>query len=184
VDTPEYGVWQGGDMTNMIIGQGDVLVTPLQIGNGYAAIARRQMLRPHLFMSALDSNQQPVLTYQAQPPTTTPEIDLDNIQRVENGLKKVIKNPESKQSFENIPIVLAGKSGTGEASGKKDAYSWYVAYGPVEKPKYCVVCLVEQGGGGSTTAIQGVAQTFASIYKSYVGSIHIGAATGLAAAER
>jgi penicillin-binding protein 2 len=173
VDTPEEAQWQPGDMTNMCIGQGDILVTPLQICNGYAAIARRQMLTPHLFKSALDSDAAPVVTYTPIPPTTTPEVVPEHVKRVERGCEMVVTQTNL---FDDLPIKVAGKSGTGEVSGKDDI-SWYVAYGPVEKPKYCVVCVVEQGGGGSTTAIQGVAQTFAKLYDTSAGSITLRSAT-------
>ena len=47
-NTPEEAVWKGGDMTNMIIGQGYVLVTPLQVAVAYGAVATGKLLKPHL----------------------------------------------------------------------------------------------------------------------------------------
>jgi penicillin-binding protein 2 len=165
-DTPEDAVWRPGDMTNMVIGQGDILVTPLQIANGYCTVARGSLLTPHVLMQVQDAQQKPVVSWQ-QPSITQPTFDPAHLARVRTGLRLVI---ETKSQFDGFPIVCAGKSGTGQATNKDD-YSWFVAYGPVKKPKYCVACLVEQGGGGSTTAIEGVLHTLAAAFKVDVGEM-------------
>ncbi len=45
---PTEAVWKGGDNTNMVIGQGDVLVTPMQVAVAYGAIATGNLMKPHL----------------------------------------------------------------------------------------------------------------------------------------
>jgi penicillin-binding protein 2 len=48
-------------------------------------------------------------------------------------------------------IPVAGKTGTAEVAGKQ-SYAWFVTYAPIEKPKYLIVVMMEQAGGGSVAA--------------------------------
>jgi len=168
-DTPENNGWQPGDMTNMIIGQGDILVTPLQLCNGFAGIARKKMLAPHVFGKILDQNGEIVVDYVPKELPIQPVFDAKNIARIEDGLARVIETKGGL--FNALPVAVAGKSGTAEVFSAKDSYAWYVAYAPKEAPKYCVACVLEQGGEGSTTAVLGVQHTLAAIYGVDLGDI-------------
>ncbi|MCL1890616.1 MAG: penicillin-binding protein 2 [Coriobacteriia bacterium] len=166
-DTPEESQWQPGDMTNMCIGQGDILVTPLQIANGYATIARREAVKPHIFHKVIDKDGNDVVSHKLEPDETQPEFSDAALNRVIDGLMRVVNR---EKIFSPIPVDIAGKSGTAEVAGK-DPYAWFVAYGPVYDPEYCVACLIEEGGQGSSTAIMGVLHTFAAIYNKKLGAI-------------
>ena len=168
-DTPEDAQWRPGDMTNMCIGQGDVLVTPLQICNGYAGIARRKMLVPHFFHQALNHKGQVVVSSTPKESPLQPEFDDYSMSRVEDGLIRVINRFGGK--FSQLPVSAAGKSGTAEVASAKADFSWFVAYAPVGDPKYCVACVVEQAGDGSSAAILGVQHTLAAIYGVDVGEV-------------
>jgi penicillin-binding protein 2 len=173
-DTPEDAQWQPGDMTNMCIGQGDILITPMQLANGYSTIARKKIVTPHLFNKVTDSEGRDVVTYSAKEAKEHPKFEEKNINRVTDGLRLVISEDSD---FDIIPVALAGKSGTAEVAGKDD-YAWFVAYGPVEDPKYCVACVIEQGGGGSATAKPAVLHTFAKLFGVDAGSIRTFESTG------
>ena len=90
--------------------------------------------------------------------------DLDLVHR---GLLGVIyEEDESTAShFTNLPVKVAGKTGTGEKSGE-DNYSWFCCYAPYDKPKYAIVCSVEQGGFGSESAMHAARNVLAQIYNS------------------
>jgi penicillin-binding protein 2 len=167
-ETPEGAQWQPGDMTNMCIGQGDILVTPLQIANGYAGIARKKMVVPHFFHKALNREGEAVVTSTVKDSPIQPEINDAYIARVKDGLQRVIYRMGGK--FNSIPVEIAGKSGTAEVPPKDD-FSWFVAYAPAYEPKYCVACLVEQAGDGSSAAVSAVQHTLAAIYGVDVGEI-------------
>ncbi|MDR3052911.1 MAG: penicillin-binding protein 2 [Coriobacteriales bacterium] len=166
-DTPEEARWQPGDMTNMSIGQGDILVTPLQICNGYAGIARRKMLKPHVLLDVIDPSGQSIISYQPVEPEVQPVFSTEHVERVEEGLRRVVAR---NSNFDAFPVEIAGKTGTAEVIGKDD-YSWFVAYAPRENPKYCVACLVEQVGDGSSAGLLGVKHTLAKLYDVDVGEI-------------
>jgi penicillin-binding protein 2 len=165
---PESGVWQPGDMTNMCIGQGDLLVTPLQIANGYAGIARKKMLKPHFFHQALNNKGEVVVESTSEDSAVQPTINDAYVARVEDGLRRVISRMGG--AFNLLPVSIAGKSGTAEVATKED-FSWFVAYAPANDPQYCVACLVEQAGDGSSAAVLGVQHTLAALYGVDAGEI-------------
>lgn len=175
-DTPESATWLPGDISNMIIGQGDLLVTPLQIATSYAGIAHEQLMVPHLLHQVMGDDGEPVITHEAEPYAVQPQFTESHMTSIKNGLLRVITH---SGRFSQLPVTVSGKSGTGETgSTERDDYSWYVAYAPAEDPKYCVACLIEQGGGGSTSAIQGVLGTLAKIYDTDIGGIDVTEGTG------
>lgn len=168
-DTPEEALWQPGDMTNMSIGQGDILVTPLQLCNAYATFARGKALVPHVFSHVIDANGDAVVTSEAEEMEVQPKYKKEHHDRVMDGLKRVVAR---EGGFDAIPVEVAGKTGTAEVAGKDD-YSWFVGFAPADDPQYCALCLIEQGGSGSLVAMNGVIQAFARIYGVDAGEITI-----------
>jgi penicillin-binding protein 2 len=168
-DTPELAQWRAGDMTNMSIGQGDILVTPLQLANAYAGIARRKMFKPHFFHQALNNEGEVVVTSSPKDSDVQPEINEGFIARVEDGLRRVVVRTGGL--FDQLPVTVAGKTGTAEVAAAKADFSWFVGFAPASSPKYCVACLVEQAGDGSSAALLGVQHTLAAIYGVDVGEI-------------
>ena len=167
-NTPEDAQWQGGDMTNMCIGQGYILVTPMQLANGYAGIARRKMVKPHFFHKVLNDDGVAIIEAKPEEYEVQPLINESYIARVEDGLMRVAWRMGG--GFNYIPVTIAAKSGTAEMPPRDD-YSWFVAYAPVEDPQYCVACVVEQAGDGSSAAVLGVQHTLAAIYHVDLGDI-------------
>ncbi len=168
-DEPERTQWNPGDMSNMSIGQGDILVTPLQIANGYAGIARQKMLKPHVLHSVLNSEGQETVTYKSVESDLKPEFDEYFISRIKDGLRRVAVRMGGK--FNELPVNVSGKSGTAEVASANAEFNWFAAYAPMEEPKYCVACLIEQGGDGSNAALLGVQHTLAAIYGVDLGEI-------------
>ncbi|MCL2135947.1 MAG: penicillin-binding protein 2 [Coriobacteriia bacterium] len=175
-NAPEEADWWGGDMANMIIGQGDLLVTPLQICNGYAGIARRKMLKPHLFHRVIDEQGTTVKSYETRESDVQPEFEEKSIRRMEEAFRRIVDR--NGEPFTNFPVQVLAKTGTGEITSAKETCSWFVAYAPAENPKYCVACVVEQAGTGDSVAMQAVQHTLASIYNVDIGPVHAGKGSG------
>ncbi len=151
-DEPEEGQWVGGDMSNMIIGQGYTLVTPLQIACGYAGIATGTIYRPHLMKEVHNSLGQTVLSYNAQV-NYEPDVEQQYLDLVRNGLRDVITvNTAEMGDLGQQSFTVAGKTGTAEVANKDD-YAWFVCYAPADNPRYVVACLIEQGVYPGTSAI-------------------------------
>jgi penicillin-binding protein 2 len=175
-DVPEDYDWVPGDMTNMIIGQGDLLVTPLQICNGYAGIARRRMLKPHTFHRIINERGETISSYQIRESDIQPQFDEANVRRLEEGFARVVAR--NGGNFRQLPVSVLAKTGTGEMPAPKETCSWFVAYAPADDPKYCVACLVEEAGTGDSVAMPAVQHTLAAIYGVDLGPIRAGKGTG------
>ncbi len=150
------GNWRGGDAVNMSIGQGDVLVTPLQLATAFAAVANGGTLyRPYL---GLEVTAPDGSTVRRSEPEVLGRVAMTPQQLLEirEGLRMVVMEPRGTAAvpFNRFPlgaIPVAGKTGTAEF-GNRVPFAWFAAYAPTNDPKYVVVVSVEEGGGGSVTA--------------------------------
>lgn len=160
----ENTVWYPGDTVNMSIGQGDILVTPLQMAMVYATVANKGIqYQPHLVMGIKDQHQGAELEETVKNWKDL-ELDENYMDIIEDGLSMVVKSGGTAwYAFRNFPldeIPLAGKSGTAEVFGKQD-YAWFASYGPIGNPEYVIVIMLEQAGGGSSN----VAPIIEKIYR-------------------
>ena len=151
-----YPDFRWGPTTNLSnsIGQGEILVTPIQLANMIAAVANKGFYyTPHIIKKIEGISI----------PERFTEKNIINIEKeyfdiVEKGLSKVYESGTGK--FLNIPgIEMCGKSGTAEnftkINGKKTQltdHSIFVAYAPKNDPKIAIAVLVENGYYGSTWA--------------------------------
>ncbi|MFA9430862.1 penicillin-binding protein 2 [Egicoccus sp. AB-alg2] len=153
------GTWRGGDAVNTSIGQGEILVTPLQIAAHYAAIANGGTLyQPLLGRQVVTPTGEVVREIEAE---TISELDLDDAEMaaIQRGLRDVVMHERGTAHgaftrgtpFPLDEIPVAGKTGTAELKPKVP-YAWFAAYAPADDPEYVVVVNVEEGGGGSQTA--------------------------------
>lgn len=166
---PAEASWRGGDYTNMIIGQGDVLVTPLQIACGYAGVATGSIMRPHLLKEVRNGEGETVVTFEPEV-MRTPEVSEAHLAYVRDALHDMVRESHSVGPlFEDAGIDAAGKSGTGEKQNENDT-AWFVAYAPFNDPKYVVACVVEQGGGGSDVAAPVVVEVMAELMADAAGT--------------
>ncbi|HMR65712.1 MAG TPA: penicillin-binding protein 2 [Anaerolineae bacterium] len=160
--------WLTGDTYNMSIGQGFVLVTPLQMVNVYAAIANGGTLyRPHLVKEILDADGNLVETIE---PEVLGRIELsrENMNLVRTGLWGAInwQNGTAANFFDVPGIDASGKTGTAEfcdnypscldRDGRvKTSHAWFVSYAPTNNPEIVVIVFVYGGKQGTGVALQG-----------------------------
>lgn len=169
-DAPEEGPWQGGDLTNMIIGQGDVLTTPLQLAVAYGAIATGKLMRPHLLKEVRNAQGDVAVSHKTEV-IGEPEVQPAHLALVRDALRGVaIDNSGISRLFESLGIEAAAKTGTGEVAGKDD-FAWFACYAPYDDPKFVVTCVVEEGGGGSETAAPLGAELLAAALAAEDGTI-------------
>lgn len=146
----ELRQWFEGDTVNMAIGQGTMLVTPLQAAMLAAAVANRgKVYKPQivkevqLYTGEIYARSQPVLLKEITLSTSTWEfLDETLAQVVERG---------TGQPAKISGIRIAGKTGTAQNPQGKD-HAWFVAYAPVGNPTIAVSVLVEHGEKGSVSA--------------------------------
>ncbi|ABR31029.1 peptidoglycan glycosyltransferase [Thermosipho melanesiensis] len=138
--------WYPGDTILTGIGQGYILLTPLQLLNFYTTIANNGTTPiPHI-----------VKTKKEYTKLNIPENIWNTIKE---GLLEVttyggtIKDRGTAYiSFKDAPYKIAGKTGTAEVGKGKKSHSWFVGFGPFDSPEYSVVVLFENGGSGSEMA--------------------------------
>lgn len=157
VPTPEWkktvrnDIWYIGDTYHVAIGQGDLLVTPLQVNNYTVAVANGgHLLTPHLAIGsvAADGTKQ-LYNY---PEIRDVSVSPENLKIVREGMRETV-TVGSAQSLKNLPVAVAGKTGTAQWSETKNNHAWFTAFAPYENPNFCITVLVEEGGEGSSIAV-------------------------------
>ncbi len=147
--------WQGGEDLNIAIGQGALLVSPLQLAVGYGAIANGgTVYQPHVARSLLSpATGTPVRTIKPKVVQVAP-ISAGDFAAVSQGLSTVTSAGTAAGAFSGFPLnrfAVAGKTGTADLPPKAP-FAWFASFAPVQQPKYVVVAMVEQGGHGGESA--------------------------------
>ena len=161
---------RAGDAVNFSIGQGDTLVTPLQLVDMYAAIANGGTLwQPQVAKAVLTPAGKVVKTFAPVKNGKIPATSAD-ISFLHTALRAVATRGTAAGVFANYPIEVAGKTGTGQVLGHnpngsaKDDTSWFVSFAPAAAPRYAVVMMVSQGGFGASVSAVGVKDIYSAIY--------------------
>lgn len=150
--------WYLGDVAQMSIGQGMLLVSPLQMACVAGALGTGTLVRPRLNM-ALET---------AASPLPFPKGDLD---LVREGMRLVVAGDGEDRGTgfragEGVGVSVSGKTGTAEvgrgASRRKNV--WFIAYAPSERPRVAVSLVIEDGESGGGTAAPKVAALLKEIF--------------------
>ena len=154
--------WEIYDTVNMSIGQGNVLVNPLQLAVMAGRIASGHVIQPRLIAG------------QAMPTPRALDVTPEHLEFVRQAMGGVVNSPVGTAGAVRLPldnVQMAGKTGTAQVrrismaernSGgvrsneslnwKMRDHSLFVAFAPVEKPLYCAAAVIEHGGFGSQVA--------------------------------
>jgi penicillin-binding protein 2 len=147
--------WWVGDTVNIAIGQGYLLVTPLQVARMMAAVANGGTLyRPYIIHHIGPGGD---LSEQMTQPEVVGQLPISpqNLQSVREALYGVTTNPigTAPHRFSGLSIPVAGKTGTSEVGGPDtQPHSWFASYAPADDPEIAMVVIVENAGEGSTVA--------------------------------
>ena len=171
--------WQAGDTVNMSIGQGQVLVTPMQVARMMSAVANGGVLwRPRLVQRV--ERVDGTLAYSSASKMTG-RVDLSPIvwAFLRHALSGVV-NEGGTGGAARIPgIDVAGKTGTAQSINKSDAakgqdHAWFASFAPVQDPEVVVVVLVERGGKGGQVAAPIARQIYQAIFLEKVAMAQLG----------
>jgi penicillin-binding protein 2 len=159
------GVWRGGDAANFSIGQGGVLVTPLQLARAYAAIANGGTLHsPRVGLRVVRADGTPVEAI-APPVAGRLPASAETLRFMRQALSQVPRSGTAEGAFKGFPfgqIAVAGKTGTAESFGRRDT-SWFASFAP--DPAYTVVVVLSEGGRGA----EGAAPAARAIWEGILG---------------
>ena len=143
--------WRLGDTFNAAIGQGFNLTTPIQLSVMLSIVANGgTKYQPYLVDSIINSDGS---LFEKPKRAEGKHIDVSQqtIDYIRMGMSATTQEGGTASYFSGLPKAIAGKTGTAENSHGRD-HGLFVAYGPVDNPELVVVCIVEQGGFGSTAA--------------------------------
>ena len=130
--------WYGGDTVNYSIGQGYVLMTPIQLLRAYVAVANGgKLLKPRINSAA-------------EPEYRKLDVSFETIKIMQEGLREVASSGTGKRAS-SFGVQVAGKTGTAQNTQGED-HAWFVGYAPADAPKYAVVVIAEAGKGGGAVA--------------------------------
>ena len=141
-----------GDAVNTAIGQGFLLVTPLQIVRILAAIANGgKLMRPQVIdrIVRVDGTEE---VFEPKMSARLP-ISPENLALIRGSLEEITSGARgtARKAFEGFPYPVAGKTGTAE-SGQKEPHSWFAGYAPADNPRVAIAVVLEEAGEGSKIA--------------------------------
>jgi len=144
--------WYVGDTYNLSIGQGDLLVTPLQAAVWTGAIANGgKVIQPRLGKYIVDTTEK--TSYEIPTKILNNNfVDESNINIVREGMRECVKTGSCKL-LNSLPFLAAGKTGTAQWSKKGDPHAWFTGFAPYYNPKIVITVLIEEGREGSTAAM-------------------------------
>jgi penicillin-binding protein 2 len=172
-DNPEafpYPDWYAGDSVNLAVGQGDLVVTPLQLANAYATLANGGTVwKPHVGGAIYDILRK---TSTIIEPREAAKVEIPPAARasIVQGLERVVSVEEGTAygAFMGFPLAqfpLAGKTGTAEVVGKQDT-ALFVAFGPTPDPRFVAAVVMEESGFGAAAAAPVVRRIFDGLLKN------------------
>lgn len=173
----QNSIWYPGDNLTLAVGQGDLVVTPLQLANAYAAFANGGTLwQPHIENRVVDADRKVVSRMKAK---AIRRLNLDPTVRaaILAGLQRSVGDSKGTAfaAFQGFPLTqfpIAGKTGTAQVSGKGDT-SLFAAIFAADGKQYVVVAVVEQAGFGAQTAAPVVRRIIESMTDQIPGPVRV-----------
>jgi len=168
-----YG-WLPGYTVNMAIGQGDLLVSPLQMATTFAAIANGgKVLEPRLgaalARTGQDGEQQVLREFEPEVVRRLP-LDAAELEVIQQGLVEVVSGDQgtANSAFAGFPtgqFPIAGKTGTAQIGESAELNrAWFIAYGPAQEPRYVVSVYLDRAGHGGESAAPVARQIFEGLF--------------------
>jgi cell division protein FtsI/penicillin-binding protein 2 len=145
----QYAIVQGR-LANFGIGQGEILVTPLQMAVYVSAIANGGLLiQPHVvgYLKNHFSGKMEMLNYQV----TRLPLSRNSINAVKEGMYRVVNAGGTGGSAAIGGKNVCGKTGTAQ-NPQGRAHSWFVCFAPMDNPVIAIAVLVENAGAGADVA--------------------------------
>ena len=147
--------WFIGNTYNMSIGQGDLLVTPLQLAAATSAIANGgKYYKPHAVTQISASNRSPEINFDGSKMLVNNQLfNSDAVNVAREGMRQTVTSGSAKSVFgSDFPLEVAGKTGTAQFGSEDKTHAWFTSFAPYNDPKIAIVVLVEGGGEGNVVA--------------------------------
>ena len=141
--------WFDGDTANLSIGQGEVLVTPLQVARMMAVFANGGYLVTPYITKSIDGRE--LSRYRKRPERLN--FKTETINYIREGLRRVVSEPAGTGNIlSTVAVSIAGKTGTAQAPPKQP-HAWFSGFFPYKEPKFVVCVFLENGGSGYNSCL-------------------------------
>ena len=168
--TPEWKkkykgeAWYGGDTVNLSIGQGYILVTPVQMLKVISVIANGgYLIRPYLIKKIVSPRGALIKEFQPQKMGRVP-LSPATLNFLRRSLRDVVREGTGWRAKNKI-VEISGKTGTAEVSEGQKPHNWFIGYAPSTHPRLAVVVLVENREEDIQIAPQITGKIFSQIFE-------------------
>lgn len=145
--------WSEGQLCNLAIGQGDVLVTPLQMAVFAMILANEgTYYQPHIVKSIRDADTDSLIK-KSNSIREVSDLSPATFKVLKEGMYRVANGPNgTARSLAYSGVIAAGKTGTAENPHGK-SHAWFIGFAPFSQPEIAFCIFIENGGTGGGVAV-------------------------------
>lgn len=141
--------WFDGDTANFSIGQGELLVTPIQVVRMMAVFANKGELVTPYIVKAIDGHDVSSFTKKV----TTLSLKSTTINYIRQGLRSTVTDPNgTANALSGLGVSVAGKTGTAQVF-RGQPHGWFAGFFPFQEPEYAICVFLENGGSGHAASL-------------------------------
>jgi len=146
--------WRIGDTYNVSIGQGDLLVTPIQLLNYIAAFANGGKIYQPFIIKKIATEDGKIIKEIDSRLIKDYSSNIGIIKEIQQGMVDAVKKSYGTAYFlADLPISVAAKTGTSQIESNTKINAFFVGYAPIENPQIAILVLVEDAREGSLNAV-------------------------------
>ncbi|MCK9595129.1 MAG: penicillin-binding protein 2 [Candidatus Omnitrophica bacterium] len=139
--------WYNGDTANLSIGQGELLVTPLNMCRMVAVFANKGKLVTPYLIKAIDGQD----VSSSHRKISSAHLKANTVSIIRQGLREAVSDPSGTAgALARLPVEVSGKTGTAQAPGGA-AHGWFIGFWPSKQPKYVICVFLERAGAGTAS---------------------------------
>ena len=152
--------WLGGDLMNLVVGQGPIVTTPLQMAVAYASILNGGTVYQPRVADAIETADGERLRTLEPRVLRSVDISPETVASLRTDLTSVVRSGTARRAFEDLGglvELVGGKTGTAQSFTDQegvfhDSTAWFVGVAPIDAPRWVVAVMVDEGGSGGAVA--------------------------------
>ena len=152
--------WLGGDLMSLVVGQGSILSTPLQLAVAYASLVNGGVVYQPWVVDRVVGSEGELVLDNTPRVLRTVDISSSAVESLKRDLAEVVQSGTARKAFEEMgPLSarISGKTGTAQSFTDQDGVyhdstAWFVGLVPADDPQWVVVVMVDEGGSGGAVA--------------------------------
>jgi penicillin-binding protein 2 len=140
--------WYDGDTANLVIGQGALLASPLQLCRMTSVFANGGHLVTPYIIKSIDGKD----VSAAHKKVSAVHLRRSTVERIREGMRQAVSGDAgTAHVLADAPVAVAGKTGTAQTSDDQ-THAWFSGFFPFERPRYCICVFLERGGHGTASS--------------------------------